>query len=276
MTDKRDLPNFRSPPVVEVVLSLQFDPIDGLGTAQLGLLWGEFEKEFPVVQEHPPIESQIEHFGKPPADLGIQINFTNLPPMRRLWFVNEDGTHLIQVQQDRFIHNWRGKGDKYPRYESLRDKFQKEVTKFDNFLRSRGLNKIIPIQCEVTYINQIFSETNPDEYVKLDESVTVWKSNYSDNFLKEPEDVRFYTRHLIIGDDDKPIGRLHVSLEPSYLKKTGKPVLVLSLTARGKPINNSVEGAFEFFEIGREWIVKGFTSITTRNMHKQWRKYNGS
>ena len=50
--------------------------------------------------------------------------------------MNPVGSKLIQIQKDRFIHNWRkvGEGDKYPRYEPIRDTFRFELEAFRTVL----------------------------------------------------------------------------------------------------------------------------------------------
>jgi hypothetical protein len=40
-------PDFADPPVVEVALSVQFDPLSALRTPQIGLLWAEYRTRFP-------------------------------------------------------------------------------------------------------------------------------------------------------------------------------------------------------------------------------------
>jgi hypothetical protein len=50
--------------------------------------------------------------------------------------------------------------------------------------------------------------------------------------------------------------------------------MIMTLTARGFPIRvaetSDIEAAFAFFDLGREWIVKGFKDLTTPAMHKVW------
>ncbi len=102
------LPSFDRPPVVEVVLSVQFEPLVSLHTPQLGLLWKEFEARFPKTEDQPPLPPSIEQFGRrsmPPVSFSIQEIDGATPP--RVWFLNREETELIQVQQDRFIVNWR-------------------------------------------------------------------------------------------------------------------------------------------------------------------------
>ena len=47
----------------------------------------------------------------------------------------------------------------------------------------------------------------------------MWESTYSDEFLADPEDIRFHVRYIIANDIGDPIGRLHVNLEPRYSKE---------------------------------------------------------
>lgn len=121
-----DLPDFRKPPLAETVLSLQFEPIAGLTTAHLGLLWQRFREQLPLIEEQPPLPPVVEKFG-PPAPSQVEVTVEEKPPVPRLWFLNQDKTELIQVQADRFIHNWRKiEGlELYPRFVGpIREKFR--------------------------------------------------------------------------------------------------------------------------------------------------------
>lgn len=59
-------------------------------------------------------------------------------------------------------------------------------------------------------------------------------------------------------------------VEPRFLVQDDRPLLLLQLTARGAPIGEGLEGAREFFDLGREWIVKGFVDVTSPEMHGKW------
>ena len=74
-------------------------------------------------------------------------------------------------------------------------------------------------------------------------------------------------RETIKDETDKPIGRLNLSSEPTFTHPENEPVFILTLTARGKPLGPGVSGIMDFLDIGREQIVRGFTSITTQRMH---------
>ena len=114
----RPLPKFDNPPVVEVALSVQFERLS-ISAAHIGLVWQKFRDRFPNIEEKPEIEAAIEQFG-PPERKGPGVRFeVGVMPIPRFWFVNQDGSELVQVQRDRFIRNWRKK-DGGPGYPKLR------------------------------------------------------------------------------------------------------------------------------------------------------------
>ncbi len=149
------LPDFRNPPLVETVLSLQYAPW-ALTAAHIGLLWQRFRERFPLVEEHPPLPPALEKFGLP-SPTPVEVIIEGRPPTPRVWFLNRDKTELVQVQPDRFIHNWRklGQIEPYPRYEPIREGFREEVAVLLNFLQQEGLGSPEVTQCEVTYVNHI-------------------------------------------------------------------------------------------------------------------------
>ncbi|MGB2802231.1 MAG: TIGR04255 family protein [Phycisphaerae bacterium] len=278
MSDQRPLlPDFTNPPVIEVALSVQFNRILGLRTAQMGLLWSAWKDRFPKTEEHPPLEPAVECFDEGPGPAqGPRIVISPAPPVPRCWFLNNSGTELLQVQQDRFVHNWRkvGAGDKYPRYGKIREGFIRELRLFCEFLKREKIGDLTPTQCEVTYVNHILCGSRAETHSQVERVVTVWHGEYSDTFLQKNEDVRFATRHVIPGEDGQPVGRLHISLQPAFQKPDGVPILVLMLTARGKPEGEGLEGVLAALDRGREWVVRGFASVTTPEMHKKWERCN--
>lgn len=266
------LPDFRNPPVAEVALSLQFDPLLYLRTPHIGLLWEQYRGAFPTFEEHPPLPTAMEWFGLPTSSsFAPRVELLTAPPMPRCLFINERGSELVQIQQDRFVFNWRKlkEYDSYPRYEYVRAGFEKQLQVFQEFLAKESIGDLAPNQCEVTYVNQLLSGHGWEHPGQLDKLVTVWENEYSDQFLKEPEDVRLAMRY-VIRDGDKPIGRLHVNIEPRFSTIHQSPVIVITLTARGAPPAKDLAGVLDFFDIGRKWIVSAFASITTNDMHRNW------
>lgn len=268
-----ELPDFDNPPVIEVAMGVQFETIPSLRTAQLGMLWTEFRDEFPKCEEHPPRKPSFEHFGvREPTK--IEVHVERGIPVPKLWFINEAGTRLIQVQQDRFVHNWRkmDEKDEYPRYENVREKFMETLDIFRRFIDREGLGELVPNQCELTYVNHIFQYQGWDRYGQIDKLFTVWESKYSDLFLSEPEEAGFFARYIIKSDKEEQLGRLYINVNPSVRSEDRTQIVLMNLTARGKPLGDGIEGVSTFLDIGRSWIVRGFASITSKEMHQHWRR----
>ena len=259
------LPDFRRPPLVEVALSLQFEPLARLTTAHIGLLWQKYRGQLPLIKEHPPLDPVLEDFG-PPRPPQVEIAFANKPPMPRVWFLSEANTELIQIQNDRFIHNWRkaGKDTQYPRYEQVRDRFLKEVEVFAQFLDEERLGELSINQCEITYVNHI--DYGPAA-VDPSEVFANWTSLRASAFLPRPEDMLLRWRFRM----PDQTGRLHVMAQPAW-DSNGRRIWTMNLMARGRPIEEGLEGAFGFFDVGREWIVRGFTDLTSDSMHRHWER----
>jgi uncharacterized protein (TIGR04255 family) len=262
------LPEFADPPVNETVLSIQFAPIANFWIPHYGLYWATIRREFPRFEVHPALPSVTEQFGEPvmrQASLGIQLI---KEPDVRCWFLDQGGGRLIQVQRDRFIHNWRqisGK-ENYPRYPSVRQTLETEWSRFCDFLRTEGLDSPQVNQCEVTYVNHIEYGRGWNGYGELNKAISLWSGAGSSNFLPSPERANMEVHYRLPSD----LGRLHVSVEPVIRARDSKEVLQLTLTARGAPKSSSVTGILDWMDLGRAWVVKGFTDFTTASMHAIW------
>lgn len=269
------LPDFANPPVVEVALSVQFEPLTNLRTPQIGLMWQGIRDRFPKTEEHAPLEPSIERFGGQLSSPGsVRVQVMRQPPVPRCWFSNESGTELIQIQQDRFIHNWRkvGTGEEYPRYERVRETFRRELESFQRFLTEEQIGEPIANQCELTYVNHMVAKDGWERHGELGAVLSLCAAEYTDQFLPEPEELRMSGSFVIPDDTGAPLGRLRFSVEPAFLRSSNQAVLVLNMIARGRPLGDGVQGVLKFLDVGREWIVRGFASITTSKMHAIWKR----
>ena len=269
------LPEFDNPPVVEVALSVQFAKLDSLGVPQLGYVWQSFKDRFPETEEQPPLEAVFEQFGpKPGGRVGVRLELSMVPPRPRIWLLNEGGAELVQVQQDRFVRNWRKREDaeEYPRYKSLRELFRTDFDTFCRLVEREKWGAVEPNQCEVTYVNVIPTGEGWQDHGELDKVLTVVSANYSDDHLSKPEEASVKLQFVLRDDKDEPVGRLHIAANPVMRVTDDQAALRLSLTARGKPQGDGIEGVMGFLDRGHEAIVRGFASITTTEMHKIWKR----
>ena len=267
-------PGFHKPPVNEVALSVQFSPVSGLTVAMYGLLWQRYRPAFSKSEDKAPLASVIETFEAPrPQKLKFEIVPEPQPP--RCWFMNEKGSELIQVQSDRFVFNWRKQPplQPYPRYEHVRIGFERYYSIFEAFAQEYNLGPIVPTQCEVTYVNDLNIGEGWFRFGELRNVLALWAGEHSDKFLEEPEDAQVRSRYVIRSNDGLPLGRLHINLEPRIRVPDGSSLMRLVLTARGAPLGEGIAGIISFLNLGREYVVRGFTSITTKRMHEIWERY---
>jgi uncharacterized protein (TIGR04255 family) len=274
VSGQRSLPDFEDPPVVETALSVEFAPLAGWSIVHFGLFWHEIRAEYPAFEIQPPLLSQIEKFGeeaKKPQAINLQI--TNPMPVR-CWFFDQSQTRLIQVQKDRLIYNWRKVAgpEPYPHYENIRPAFEREWHRFRQFLESNGLPAPTVHQCEVTYVNHIDRGKGWQTMADLPEVFPSWSGALSEGFLPVPEAVGFNTSYGMPGDQ----GRLHIQVQPAIRLSDAKEILQLTLTARGRPDSPDVGDVLKWFDLGREWVVRGFTDFTSPKMHALWKRKKGT
>lgn len=264
---------FDNPPVTEVVLSVAFEPLQGLTLGKLVQAWQQhFAESFPESEEQPRWQPPIERFGPERLGPGLRFEFGGAMPPSRLWFLDKkDGANLLQVQNDWFARNWRKQESaEYMRYTKLRAAFADDFTAFRDFVTREGVGTLVPTQCEITYIDHIY----PNEYWSSHaDARNVFRilSFPAARFLPpSPEDYRFAMSFVVPGESEQPIGRLHINAQPAFRKTDDEPIFVVNTTARGAPEDESLEGILHFLDHGHDWAVNGFLDVTTDEMHRAW------
>lgn len=271
MTPSR--PSYRRPPVAEVALALYVSPPLPLRTVSLGRLWERWRDRYPQSEDQPPLPPVMpETFPHPSPSASIQ--FSGVFPGVRVWYLSEGRDRVLQVQRDRLVLNWRRLADDqpYPRYESLRPEFEAAAVQFLEFATSEGLGPARIAQVEVAYVNPIPLGDRVEDPARM---LSVWSGERSDDFLPaSPESVSLALRYRIPHPETgEPIGRLYVEASPAMHQNVASPeeeVFLLRLFARGRPLGDGITGALAFLDVGRDWVVRGFTSITTSEMHDIW------
>lgn len=262
------LPSYDRPPITEVACSALFPSVEKLCSPHIGLLWQKFQPEYPFCDDVVPIAPKLEVFDD--RNVESQLKLSPIPPLPRVWFINEDGTRIIQVQRDRFIHNWRkvGGDSEYPRYDSLIRDFQDHLANFDNFLIEAELGQLKPLQYELTYVNQIpqgEAWLTIEDIGKIFPDVS-WKAS-SSRFLTHPQSITWAT----VFDLPDELGRLHTSVKPAIVDR--KSTLLFELTVRGIGNYNSREILQDWFDKAHEWLVSAFADLTDKETQtKIWQR----
>jgi uncharacterized protein (TIGR04255 family) len=262
-------PDYASPPVVETVLSLQFDPIERLNGPAFGLLWSQLKVEFPECHEAAYLEPAFERFDAPATWNLPGFEFKQgVPPTR--WQLSQPETGwMVQFQKTRFLVNWIGHdGRDYPRYPAVREFFVRQWSRFLEFLHDQGIERPRLNQWEVTYLNHI-------------PQGTVWTAPQDWTFCKllgnlPPSialDFEGYHGSWQFAIPEQR-GRLHCSWKHGF--KTSKrdttreadKIVVLELTARG-PLQDQGD-PFVYLDLGRQTIVTTFEQLMTDAANKYW------
>ncbi|MEW6074323.1 MAG: TIGR04255 family protein [Planctomycetota bacterium] len=269
-----DLPEFRDPPLAEVVLGIQFDPLVGMAAAHMDAIWELFRQTFPRTEDRQPLLATFERFDPPPEPGAVQWNLDLFarPSLPRCWFINDSGDELLQLQQDRFLHNWRKvkSQPEYPRYAHLRQSFEEEVEALRRFAAHNGIGVVKPNQCEITYINHIVAGAHWREHWQAARVFRPLADADAGPFSARPEHVRWETAFVMREDDGEPRRRLHVSVVSGFIQEGGAPMFAMTLTARGAPICDELTDIMGFLDLGHRWIVRSFADLTTEAMHAAW------
>ena len=175
----------------------------------------------------------------------------------------------MQLQSDWFAYNWRKTQDNpaYEHYEAGRDRFATYFSLLQDFVRSQLSTELLPAQAEVTYVNHIPAADCDDHSSPLGLLLQDIRPSKGD-YLPRPH----YT-NASWGYDMQAVGiqgRLHITVATDIDPNTTQPRIILSLTARGSPASSDASGVLRLLDCGREWIVRGFTDLTTSTMHNRW------
>jgi len=273
---EQDLPSFRSPPVVETVLGVQFDPLRGFTNAHLGAFWkflSTNETTRPDCWNHvndaPPIEPAYERFDEEQAWAPeLAVRFAPTVPSR-LQIRDAAGDAMVQVQNGRLHYNWIGSGSQYRRYNTVRPAFDRLYAALEQFVQQEKLGDVGPNQWEVTYVNHLPRGTvwdDPSDWPKVFTGLPgVWAS---------PSVVRLEglvaSWHFEIPERK---GRLHIDLKRARRREEPpEELLRLTLTARGPVAGPGTEGLSlaNGLDLGHRVIVLTFRDVTSTEAHRIW------
>ncbi|NNB44558.1 TIGR04255 family protein [Pseudomonas chlororaphis] len=253
------LPSYKRPPINEVVFGCQFEQLKDFKVTHFGELWNHLKKDFPKVEHALPIVNSDGDF---PED-----RITGLP-LVRAWFVNNTDSRLVQFQLDRFYYNWRKKEGElaYPRFAEVFSCFERHFRTFNMFVADNNLGVLHPSVWELTYTNHIF----------LDESSSVVANFFKDlqwveesnRFLPTPEDPVWAATFNM----PNSAGTLMARLGNGKVQGDDRKLKVLELAARGNVTDHSELAMQDWFNLARDWIVRGFTDLTTKEAHDFWER----
>jgi len=259
------LPDFSKPPVIETVFGLQFEPLAGLNTPRIGAFWSKHRNQYPDTEEKPPLPPVVERYKdgdvQPAALMSLDVI-----PTPRVFLIDESGNWVMQLQKDRFLHNWRkvNDEDRYPRHRATSQRFFTMWASFQEFCEQERIGPASITQAELTYINHIPKGEGWSNFSAISELFPDlnWRKNR--DFLPDPDVMGWQLRFSL----PERQGRLYVTLKHGTRNRDKKELFLCELTVRGAP---SADIALaEWFDIAREWIVRGFCDLTGRRVQEEY------
>lgn len=264
-------PDYAHPPVVEVILGVQFERLAGFSNAHLGAFWKSLGEDWSTVKDAPPLEPQFEKFAESGkwTRAGVQLMFTQ-DFSSRIQIKNKDADRLVQVQNGRLHFNWLGQaGGPYPHYEKVREGFLRVLQRLVEFVAAEKLGTLTPNQWEVTYLNHI-------------EKGTVWNTPRDWGFFRPLTGLPAIEGliqsegfggewHFVIPERR---GRLHVKWQHGVKPEPeGKEVVMINLTARGALGTVGVDDPSAIatgLDLGHDTIVRSFEKLMSDEANKYW------
>jgi uncharacterized protein (TIGR04255 family) len=267
-------PRFKRPPVVETILGVHFRPPDGFDLVRRVQSWSQlFESRFPNVEERMPLDEVREEFGEDllPAGPQVQVRWQASAPSARLWAKSTDGKHTVQIQNDAFLANWERDPERtepYLDYRERKREFESNLCQLNQFLTENRLGRIEPTSCFVRYINHVVVEGTVSFSQMMEKLLAMWCNETSDDWLPPVEVAALKFSFTLPAKG----GRLHVTAVPGLRHRDKRRILRLDLTARGTPDEQTIPSALEWLDLGHDWVVRGFASLTRRAMHQEWER----
>ena len=191
----------------------------------------------------------------------------------RIWLVSKDEVSLLQLQSDRFVFNWRRRGDsRYPSFEPIFSEFGNRFTTWRDLVNNRGSDyHLQPQQLELTYTNWLADDhtTQTDVLTLAAVAGSVRIPGAETNY--EPA---YAIGNYTLARDGIPAGRLALSIIGNAVRSVGVTV------QRGSTMSISYftelepgipdERLTETIAFGRYSIVSAFDQLTTSQGHSLW------
>lgn len=263
-------PKFTNPPLIERAISVVFEPLKNFSVGDYGLFWTEIQNEFPTSEAMAPVPPVLESFeGFQPQPVELKLVSAEVLP--RAAFRNAANGELVQLQSDRFGFNWikTGEDHKYPHSEATLERFFGLLDQFDAYVRRRDLGPINIRQCELTNVNVVLVSDVGESLADIATVLRLASFEYDCANIRL-ENQLIGSKHLILDDDGKPIGRVHALGQPSLKVPSNEEAYRLDISARGAPLSSDLSGVRQFFEAAVSAVNAVFLASITNAGRRFW------
>lgn len=261
-----NLPDYHAPPIDEVAISVQFPPINGFFDTHAGLFWQRVRDDYPRSESQPRLEQPIES-AEPGQIVPVQLQLS--PGQGRVWLISANDDFLIQIQNTRFVQNWRRREAEYVHFDQIEDLFWTHYRELLSFLDEEKLEAPTVQQVEVSYINWIPDFGMP-EFLRPAST-----SRIASPSLDEYPDQQSWIARYSLPSQEGLIQRLYVQCLPATHTSDpaipGAQLALIFRAARREGIGTAE--LEELIAAARIIIVTAFTDLTTPAAHERWERF---
>ncbi len=254
-----------NPPIVELVVGVQFSTERPADSTRLVLFWNQhLRASYPNASEAPALEDTFEKFGDDVAwnRPGIRLSLESLPSIR-FQYTNETNDRMVQLQPTRLIFNWMRRKSDYPRFSTLHAEFQNVYDSWEKFSLSDGVGEIVPNQWELCYVNFIPQGElwqTPGDWHKISPMFVAQVPSF------EPLD---FENRIVQWKMLMPGNTGRVTLTAEQVKnEQSKLGLQLTITARGPA--STINECHERLSAAHDIIIELFEKLITPEAIAHW------
>jgi uncharacterized protein (TIGR04255 family) len=249
-------PHYERPPLNELAIGIHFEPLIGWQSRHVGQFWTQVSQDFPGTEDQPPIFE---------VESGPRFQVLKLPPLRRTFLVSRDQNLVLQLQEGKFLLNWRKRKptDIYPRFNSVFDIFVSYWGLFSDFVAREKAGQLKPVRYELTYVNHIEEGHGPvsataERYVRIFN----W-TGLRAQFVPPPTGVNVVWTFPL----PEQLGFAQANLSQG-VRDDGRAVLVLVMSCSGAA--SPKLSLNEWFAASHRCLAECFRELTTDNARQEW------
>ena len=250
---------YENPPIDEIICGIRFGSLEQLRSGHLGILWQKFRGNFPNIEDRNLVGPvSRKDFENP-----------NKIPLPRVWFIHENENELIQVQDNRFLHNWRKRrlDDEYPGYDRIVENFEKYLSCFREFLVEENLGALVTKEYELSYIDLIPRGYGWENFGDLEKVFPSLLSSTGQSILSTS--IRNINWQTIL-DLPNNYGQLRIAIRSAARTSNDHPLLHIEFNAHG---NRQDESMRAWFDTAHNAITELFSNLVSKEIQEKfWRR----
>ena len=247
---------YENPPIDEIICGIRFGSIEQLRSGHLGILWQKFRRDFPNIEDQNLVG---------PVSRGDSENSNNIL-LPRVWFIHENENELIQVQYNRFLHNWRKirLDDEYPGYDKIIENFEKYLSRFREFLVEENLGNLVTKEYELSYIDLIPRGYGWENFGDLGKVFPSLLSSTGQSILSTNiSSINWQT----ILDLPNNHGRLRIAIRSAARISDNHQLLHIEFNAHG---NRQDESMRVWFDIAHNAVTELFSNLVSKEIQEKF------